>query len=385
VITRDVAAPASSTGAAIWRGGLRLVLLAALMTPPVREWCRQAGLVWPYLVGLGFAAAYFAVPIVRAYAVWRGVLDQPSARKVHAVATPLLGGAAVYFAFALTVIFNFSFSRELKGVALGATIVVAVGILDDLMDLSPWLKLIGQIAAATVAIAWGVGLNIVPNWLPGFAALNVVLTLLWFLTVTNAVQFLDGMDGLATGLGAIGGLFFSITALQTRQRFLMSLSAALVGACLGFLPYNFRRGGARIFLGDGGASFIGFTLAGLAIMGEWAQNDLVGLVTPALILGVPLFDIAFVGIVRIVTGRVHTLREWLAYTGRDHIHHRFEALGFTRPQSVLVVLSISTTLGLSAMLLESASPHQVVLVLLQATCVLLLIAVLESVGRGRPR
>jgi UDP-N-acetylmuramyl pentapeptide phosphotransferase/UDP-N-acetylglucosamine-1-phosphate transferase len=190
------------------------VLLAALMTPPVREWCRQAGLVWPYLVGLGFAAAYFAVPIVRAYAVWRGVLDQPSARKVHAVATPLLGGAAVYFAFALTVIFNFSFSRELKGVALGATIVVAVGILDDLMDLSPWLKLIGQIAAATVAIAWGVGLNIVPNWLPGFAALNVVLTLLWFLTVTNAVQFLDGMDGLATGLGAIGGLFFSITALH---------------------------------------------------------------------------------------------------------------------------------------------------------------------------
>ena len=165
----------------------------------------------------------------------------------------------------------------------------------------------------------------------------------------------------------------------------MFLSAALVGACLGFLPYNFRPGGARIFLGDGGASFIGFTLAGLAIMGEWAQNDLVGLVTPALILGVPLFDIAFVGIVRIVTGRVHTVREWLAYTGRDHIHHRFEALGFTRTQSVLVVFSIATTLGLSAMPLESAAPRQAVLVLLQATCVLLLIAVLESVGRGRPR
>ena len=373
------------TWEAVWRGGLRLGVLAVLMAPPVREWFRGAGLVWPYLVGLSFAAAYFAVPIVRAYAVWRGVLDQPSARKVHSVATPLLGGAAVYFAFALSVIFNFNFSRELKGVALGASVIVAVGILDDLIDLSPWLKLTGQITAAAVAMSWGVVLHLVPNWFPGAAGLNVALTLLWFLTVTNAVQFLDGMDGLAAGLGVIGGVFFSITALQTRQRFLTFLSAALVGACLGFLPYNFRRGGARIFLGDGGASFIGFTLAGLAVMGEWAQNDLVGLVTPALILGVPLFDIAFVGIVRIVTGRVHSVREWLAYTGRDHIHHRFEALGFTRAQSVFLVLSISTTLGLSAMLLETAAPGQAVLVLLQATCVLLLIAVLESVGRGRPR
>lgn len=385
MISGDAAAPATPTWDALARGALRLLLLVVLTLSPVREWFRTAGLAWPYLVVLGFAAAYFAVPIVRACALWRGVLDQPSARKVHAIATPLLGGAAVYFAFALTVIFNFNFSRELKGVALGASVVVAVGILDDLFDLPPWLKLAGQVAAAAVALSWGVMLNLVPIWFPASGALNLVLTLLWFLTVTNAVQFLDGMDGLAAGLGVIGGVFFSITALQTGQRFLMFLSAALVGACLGFLPYNFRRGGARIFLGDGGASFIGFTLAGLAVMGEWAQNDLVGLVTPALILGVPLFDIAFVGIVRIVTGRVHGVREWLAYTGRDHIHHRFEALGFSRPQSVFLVLSISTTLGLSAMLLESSSPRQAVLVLLQATCVLLLIAVLESVGRGRGR
>ena len=203
--------------------------------------------------------------------------------------------------------------------------------------------------------------------------------------MTNAVQFLDGMDGLAAGLGAIAGVFFSITAIQTGQRFLTVLSAALVGACLGFLPYNFRPGGARIFLGDGGASFIGFTLAGLAVMGEWAENGLVGLLTPTLILGVPLFDIAFVGIVRVATGKVHGVREWLAYAGRDHIHHRFEALGFSRPRSVFLIFSISTTLGLSAMLLERATPSQAVLILLQAICVLTLIAVLETVGRGRGR
>src|SRR5436190_277554 len=132
----------------------------------------------------------------------------PSARKVHTVVTPLLGGAAVYFAFALTVLFNFDFSRELKGVALGASVVVGVGILDDLLDLPAWLKLAGQVVAVGVAMAWSVSLTLVPYWVPGFVELNVLLTVLWFLTVTNAVQFLDGMDGLAAGLGAIGGVFF---------------------------------------------------------------------------------------------------------------------------------------------------------------------------------
>jgi UDP-GlcNAc:undecaprenyl-phosphate/decaprenyl-phosphate GlcNAc-1-phosphate transferase len=369
----------------VWQSAAGLLLLLVLLTPTIRWWCRDAGLVWPYLVAVAFAASFFAVPIVRAGALWRGVLDLPAARKVHTVTTPLLGGMAVYFAFALTVLFNFNFSRELKGVALGATAVVLVGIVDDLLDLPAWLKLAGQVAAAAIAMWWGVILHLVPNWFPGFVWLNLALTLLWFLTVTNAMQFLDGMDGLATGLGVIGGVFFSITALQTGQRFLMFLSAALVGACLGFLPYNFRPGGARIFLGDGGASFIGFTLAGLAVMGEWAQNGLVGLLTPTLILGVPLFDIAFVGTVRVVTGKVHTLREWLAYTGRDHIHHRFEALGFTRTRSVFLIFAISTTLGLSAMLLKDATPREAFLVLLQAVCVLGIIAVVETVGRGRPR
>jgi len=376
---------AASTRMGFGLSALGLGVLVLLMVPPVRRWSHEIGLVWLYLAGVAFAAAFSAVPVVRGYALWRGVLDQPSPRKLQAAPTPLLGGLGVYFAFALTVLSNFSFSRELKGVALGATVVVVVGILDDLLDLPASVKLVGQVGAAAVAMSWGVTLNVVPNWMPGFVWLNLALTLLWFITVTNAVQFLDGMDGLAAGLGAIAGVFFSITAIQTGQRFLTFLSAALVGACLGFLPYNFRPGGARIFLGDGGASFIGFTLAGLAVMGEWAENGLVGLLTPTLILGVPLFDIAFVGIVRVATGKVHGVREWLAYAGRDHIHHRFEALGFSRPRSVFLIFSISTTLGLSAMLLERATSSQAVLILLQAICVLTLIAVLETVGRGRGR
>jgi UDP-GlcNAc:undecaprenyl-phosphate GlcNAc-1-phosphate transferase len=384
-----VSPPAAADATRAWTAApglwlLRAALLLALFMPGVRDWFRSWHLLWLYLALLAFAAAALAVPIVRALAARWGVLDNPAARKVHAVATPLLGGAAVYAAFATTVLFNFTFSLQLKGVAVGATIVVLVGILDDIADIPARVKLAGQLAGVLAAMLYGVVLSVVPQWMPGALYLNLLLTVLWFLTVTNALQFLDGMDGLAAGLGVIAGIFFSIAALQTAQPFLMFLSAALVGACLGFLPYNFRPGGATIFLGDSGASFVGFTLAGLAVMGEWSNdNPVVALLTPALILAVPLFDIAFVGVTRIVTGKVHSVHEWLAYTGKDHMHHRLEALGLTKRQSVLLIFFIAATLGLSALLLKVSTPHEAGLLLVQTACVLAIIAVLEGVGRGR--
>jgi UDP-GlcNAc:undecaprenyl-phosphate/decaprenyl-phosphate GlcNAc-1-phosphate transferase len=379
------AAPALGVGSAV-RGVVRGALVVALFLPVVRGWFTATGLGWAYLAALAWSLAFFAVPIVRRVAFALGALDTPSARKVHVLPTPLLGGAAVYTGVAVTVLFNLNFSRGLKGVAVGAAIVVGLGLLDDFWDLPAPVKLAGQVAGTAAAMAYGVTLHVVPYWWPASFALNVVLTLLWFLTVTNALQFLDGMDGLAAGLGVIAGLFFSVTALQTNQPFLFFLAAPLVGACLGFLPYNFRPGGARIFLGDSGASLIGFMLAGLAVMGEWADNDpLVALLTPVLILAVPLFDIAFVGVVRVVTGKVHSLHEWLAYTGKDHIHHRFEALGLSKAQSVLLIYFVAGTLGLSALQLKEATHGEAATVLIQAACVLAIIAILEGLGRGRPR
>jgi UDP-GlcNAc:undecaprenyl-phosphate GlcNAc-1-phosphate transferase len=383
----SVAAVGAVRDGGVAKGVARVAVPIVMLLPPVRQAFAASGLGWLYLMVLAFALSLAGVPMVRALATWLNVLDVPAARKVHKTPTPLLGGAAVYGAFAATVLFNFSFSMQLKGVAVGATIVVVVGVLDDVYDLPARLKLFGQVLAAVVTMAYGVTLNVVPHALPGAAALNVILTLLWFLTVTNALQFLDGMDGLAAGLGAVAALFFGMAALQTGQRYLMFLAAPLVGACLGFLVYNFRPGrNASIFLGDAGASFIGFTLAGLAVMGEWAHdNAVVALLTPMLILAVPLFDIAYVGIVRIVTGKVHSVGEWLAYTGKDHMHHRLEALGLNRPESVLLILAIAATLGLSALLLKFATPPEAVLVLVQAACILAIIAVLEGVGRGRGR
>lgn len=362
-----------------------LVLAVVVLAPPTRHWLDGHEARWLHLVSSALVLALVIVPIVRACARWAGVLDQPSARKVHQVPTPLLGGAAVYAAFAVTVLINFSFSRELKGVAVGGAVVVAVGILDDIADLPAWGKLAGQLAAALLAMSFGAVLTVVPHAFVGSTVLNAVLTALWFLTVTNAVQFLDGMDGLAAGIGAVAGIFFSVVALQTEQPYLMFLSASLVGACAGFLPYNLRPGGATIFLGDSGASFIGFTLAGLAVMGVWSDTDpLVAMLTPILILAVPLFDIAFVGVVRVTTGKVHSLHEWLAYTGKDHIHHRLEQLGFTKRETVFLIYFLCATLGISATLLKSSTPREAWLVVMQAACVLGIVALLESVGRGRP-
>jgi len=366
---------------------LRCAVVVLLALPGVRRGFGEIGAGWAYLAALSCAMAAVTVPVVREAALWGGVLDVPAARKVHTAATPLLGGAAVYLAFAATVLFNFNFSLGLKGIAIGATIVVAVGIADDIWDLPARVKLAGQVIAAVAAMAYGLVLHVVPHPWPGAAWLNLALSLLWFLTVTNALQFLDGMDGLAAGLGVIAGTFFALAALLSHQPYLMFVAGALVGACLGFLPYNFRPGGARIFLGDSGASFIGFTLAGLAVMGEWSDdNALVALLTPTLILAVPLFDIAFVGVVRVLTGKVRTLHEWLAYTGKDHLHHRFQALGLTKTQSVLLIYFIAATLGLSAMLLRANTrPREAALVLIQAACALAIIAILEGVGRGRGR
>src|SRR5439155_65232 len=162
----------------------RVAFVIALTLPPVRRAFSASGLGWVYLVVLAFALALVGVPLVRALAHWWGVLDRPAARKVHMTATPLLGGAAVYGAFAATVLFNFTFSLQLKGVAVGATIVVAVGLLDDVFDVPARGKLAGQAVAVAVAMAYGVVLDTVPTAWPGSGVINVALTLVWFLAVT---------------------------------------------------------------------------------------------------------------------------------------------------------------------------------------------------------
>jgi len=256
-----------------------------------------------------------------------------------------MGGAAIYLGFILVMVLArdiLHFSLGLKGVTIGATIVFITGALDDMWGLTARVRLVAQLLAAATLIKFGLVVSFLPETWWGDAA-EILFTVFWVIGITNAVNFLDGVDGLAGGSSTINALFFGLVALQTDQPFMMLLSIALVGACLGFMPFNFRRTKpAMIFMGDAGSDFLGFTLAGIGILGDWGSVNLVGLTVPILILGVPIFDTTLTTVVRIRTGQVRTFGEWIHYTGRDHFHHRLSDLGIgTRRRSGLSFSSAS--------------------------------------------
>lgn len=350
------------------------VVAAVLLSEPVQEAMVELGLRWAHLLLLAAVVAYLATPIAYYVAFRIGAIDVPAGRKAHARPTALLGGVAVYGAFALAVLRNFTFSVELKGVALGATLVFVLGVVDDLRELSARVKLLGQVVAVGILIKYGVVVSFLPDTTWGHAG-EWLLTGLWVIGITNAVNFLDGLDGLAAGCSGIGAAFFGLVALQNGQYYMLFLAMPLVGACASFLVYNFRPGRpAHIFLGDGGSTFLGFMMASLAVMGDWASDSVVRLMVPVLILGVPIFDMTFTTIVRVANGEVRGVRQWLEYTGRDHIHHQLEALRTGRAGAVLVIYTICIWLGLSALALKNTTGSNAILQVAQSVIVFGLLA-----------
>jgi UDP-GlcNAc:undecaprenyl-phosphate GlcNAc-1-phosphate transferase len=313
-----------------------------------------------------------------------GILDQPDDRKHHRYATPLLGGAAVYVGFLSALLFNGIFSMHLGVMLIASLILFGVGVIDDVREMSAAVKLITQIGCALLVIASGVILKVIPDTFGTISlAGNVILTLMWIIGITNAMNFFDGMDGLAGGLGALISFFLGIVAFQTHQPFLGWVAVAMMGGCLGFLPFNFRfRGQARIFLGDAGSTVIGFLLACIAVYGDWADsNPVVALVSPILIFWILIFDMVHITVERILTGKVLNFRQWIEYVGRDHLHHRLaNALG-SKKKSVLFIYLMCLCLGTSAIVLRNARPIDAVLLIMQASIIVILITVLERRGR----
>ncbi len=191
--------------------------------------------------------------------------------------------------------------------------------------------------------------------------------------ITNAFNFLDGLDGLATGSAAIHALFMGIYATTTGQLELAILALCLMGASLGFLPHNYklhRRGAsADIFLGDSGSTFLGFMLASFAIMGDWAGQSPKDLIAPVLILAVPIFDMVLTTFVRVADGSVKSLVEWILFTGRDHFHHRLVGIGIRKKEAVAIIYLLNLCLGLSAFLLKETATTDAILVLTQVAIV----------------
>lgn len=323
-----------------------------------------------FLILLSFSIAYLLTPIACALAKRLNMVDVPNERKVHAESTPLLGGLPIFLAFSLSTVSTLWYSVELKGVIYASTLIFIIGFLDDWLNLSSMVRLFSQLAAVCVLFVHGMEIDCIPDP-TSWHIFKKLATVLWVIGITNAVNFLDGLDGLCVGYGAISALFMGAIAYLTHQYFLMFLALSLAGSCFGFLPWNFRRREpARIFMGDAGSLFIGFTLASLSIMGNWAENRVVALAVPVLILFLPIFDISMTTFFRIREGSVRTFRQWLDYTGKDHIHHRVYATGIGKRNAVFVLYAVAIMLGFSAIIIRTGGTLEAYLALLQAVTVL---------------
>jgi UDP-GlcNAc:undecaprenyl-phosphate GlcNAc-1-phosphate transferase len=383
---QETVAPAEGAPSLSWPYLLALLALTAgLLIPQVRNFFLMSGLRWAYVMIVSFAVSFCLNPLCSWAGFKLGILDQPDDRKHHRYATPLLGGAAVFIGFLCALLFNGIFSMHLGVILIASIILFSVGVLDDVKEISAGIKLITQVGCTLLVIGSGIVLKVVPDTF-GIIALagNVILTLMWIIGITNAMNFFDGMDGLAGGLGALISFFLGIVAFQTNQPFLGWVAVAMMGGCLGFLPFNFRfNGQARIFLGDAGSTVIGFLLACIAVYGDWADgNPVVALISPILIFWILIFDMVHITVERILTGKVLNFRQWIEYVGRDHLHHRLaNALGGQK-KSVLFIYLMCLCLGTSAIVLRNARSIDAILLIIQASIIVILITILERRGRN---
>ncbi|MFC1960491.1 glycosyltransferase family 4 protein, partial [Chloroflexota bacterium] len=315
---------------------------------------------------VGFLSALLLTPLARWVARQMGVVDQPSSRKVHTTTTPLMGGLAIYGAMAVA-LFLFSpqdYQRELLAIGAGATVMALVGLVDDRYGMGFRLKLIMQIVAALVVVLAGVVIT-----LTGQPVIDGAFTVLWIVALTNAVNFLDNMDGLAAGLTGIAAGFFFLLAILEGQGLVATLAAAICGASIGFLIFNFSP--ATIFMGDMGSQVLGFLLAVLAVKLRFDQPFSVSTwAVPLLVLGLPVFDITLVIFTRLREGRSP------AEAGKDHTSHRLVQMGFSTRNAVLILYGVCIFLGSSALLVNRVEPD----VALVIVAVVLFLALLAFIG-----
>ena len=359
---------------------LCLTLASCMLLPPVRFAWHEVGYRWAYLLLMGTLLSAGLTPVCLWLALALRTLDLPSPRKVHRTPTPLLGGLAVAGAFGTSLIANGILDRQMVAILNAGVLLVLVGLLDDAYDLPAKLKLTAQLGATALLIHAGIEVRLFSEGGLGTLA-NMVLTVLWVVGITNAMNFFDGIDGLAASLAIVTATLLGLLAAFSYQPTLGWCAAALVGSCLGYLPYNWRRAPALIFLGDGGSAFLGFCLAALALKGAWTGATPAAYLAPVLVFWIFIYDMAFTTVSRIRTGKVTNFSEWLAYAGKDHLHHRMTARLGTRHRAVLTILLFSMIPGLAALALLPVSPTvMAALLVAQAALWIGLLIFLEVTG-----
>ena len=316
--------------------------------------------------------SYFFTPPVKNFAHKVGAIDVPKdARRMHKKPIPRLGGLAIYGGFLCSILIFGQLDETMLCVLLGAAIIVALGIFDDVLALGAKLKFVVQIVAAAIPVCIGdlqIGLftNLNPLSDTPFVHLGILavpVTIIWIVGITNAVNLIDGLDGLAVGVSSIAAITMLAVALLTGNMPIAITMAALAGACIGFMPYNLNP--AKIFMGDTGSTFLGYMLATVAIMGLFKFYAVISFAVPFLILGLPIFDTANAIIRRVAAGRSPMSPD------RGHVHHKLIDMGFNQKQAVAILYAISATLGLTAVVLTSSGEVKAIVLLLAVLAAIL--------------
>ena len=306
-------------------------------------------------------------PVVKTFSFKVGAVDVPKdERRMHDHPIPRLGGLAIFLGFIVAVLLFVPLDKARQGMLLGAVIIVILGIFDDIYALPAKLKFVVQIVAALVAVMMGNRIERLTNpnifsdnplWELGW--LSIPVTIIWIVAITNAVNLIDGLDGLACGVSTISSVTMLVIALLVSELDVAVVMAALAGACIGFLPYNFNP--AKIFMGDTGATFLGFIMATMSVQGMFKMYNIISFVVPFLMLGLPIFDVCFAVIRRISKGQSPMAPD------RSHVHHKLIDMGMSQKQAVGTLYVISAILGLSAVVLTTSGALKAILMLVALT------------------
>ncbi|MCF6465040.1 glycosyltransferase family 4 protein [Clostridium sp. Cult2] len=326
----------------------------------------------------------FMTPVARKLAIKFGAVDIPKdERRIHNKPMPLMGGLAIYIAILISSLLFLPIDKTLISIIIGGTIIFISGIIDDIKGLTPKAKLVFQIIAAIILIFGDVKIEAItnpfgePGTLLSLNGFSIPITIFWVVGITNTLNLIDGLDGLAAGVAMIASLSFLFVANKFNYIPVMIMSAIVAGSCLGFLPYNFNP--AKIFMGDTGALFLGFILASLSIEGVMKSVATIAVVVPIIILGVPIFDTTFAIFRRLLNGRS------IAEADKGHLHHRLLKMGYSQKKTVLILYSISAIFGLCAFFIAKTNSKRAVFIAVIVFVLTILLAGKMGLISGKKR
>lgn len=343
------------------------------------NWIKNTGekMYTLFMLCISFAISLLIVPLLIFLAKRFGFVDYPNYRKVHKVPMPYLGGVAILLSFTAVTLFAQPVETEYKPIIIGAWLICLIGLVDDKYDLKPLVKFFGQLIAIAVPISYGIVIDTISpfGFEINFGVFSILVTVIWMAAIINAINLIDGLDGLATGVVIIGLASIAVITIFQQNIFVMMLCIILLGSCLGFLPYNFHP--AKTFLGDNGAMMLGYIIGVLSIIG-FKNITFISLFFPIIILGVPFMDIFFAAVRRYREG----VSVWRA--DKNHLHHRVQQLGFSHRETVVLIYFIALLFAIGGVIMYLATvPGAVIIAILLLFTMNLVVEATNLIGSNR--